>query len=291
MRYAVPISDKERAAVLVYLNARAVGECLKNPLKCLSGMLLDNFGWPAAIGRQRSEVVIKELEQDGKVQCRYNARNVPVGVMVVKPSADVKKESLRVEPSLSQTSEPEKVAAPPPSDEPRSCGHSANRNTLHVPRKIRKKGVLRRLRKANEKGDRNEARFYILVTRFLAAVAKTFPEIVLSTKCFRSGRHNPRKGKIDVADHCGNDVRLELCLRNGIEHGEVIYQVKSSALAAERFNGSIILFPGQEAALLKKAIVVNKSFSDRDIAAEVVGDLASVGLLPHFVKEAAETLL
>ncbi len=282
MLYAIP--DKERAAVLVYLSAHA-GEYLKNPLKCLSDMLLDNFGWPINTGRRRSAFIIRVLEQSGKVQCRYNARGVLVGVMVVKPNADVKKESLRVEPSPPQT-EPEKVVAPPPPDRPSSYGHSANRNILHTPRvRIRKKGVLRRLRKANEKGDRNEERFHRLAERLLASIKELLPG-VLWMECVRSGRHRPKKGKIDISDHYGEDVSLKWSVKReaGESVGRIIYQVKSSVWAAKIFNRSIRIFPGQEDALLKKAVVVNDGRPDDDIIGEIRSDLALVGLLPKEIE-------
>lgn len=276
------ISFPERAAIVEHINLNATEE-LKNPLKVLAVILLNRFGWPHAMGRKRAAAIVAGLEEGGYIECRRDARNVVVGLKIkVKTNAGTKtEESPRDESSVLEPPTPALTSVVSPT-RPR-------RRKFNV----RKKGVVRRRREANDKGDRNEARFHGLATRLLSVLAEFLP--ITRSTCIRSGKHDPKHGKIDWNDHTGEDVRIEIygnpdgdgkCVG-----GKVIYQVKSFQCIADRFNRKIIRFPGQEDALLKKAVAVNRTFSDRDVVGGIIDDLLTVGILTPEFKEQEDRLL
>lgn len=148
--------------------------------------------------------------------------------------------------------------------------------------KVLKKGVARRRRESEEMGNKNEDRLHKLVRRLIGLLESEFSDIIQEAVCTRSGHHNPKKGKIDLRNSAGDDVDFRLDVKDGggrIFSRWLIWDSKSSMIGAVKFNGKIIYFPGQTEADLKKAIVVNKQRSDKEIIAEIVSDLISVGAI------------
>ena len=263
-----PITDREREVIRAFVLENAQ-DLLVHPLRALSDLLLTQFRWPMADGKKRAAIVISELVKEGLIECDRTKNGALRGLRVA-----------------ARTSEPvqaiqEFIDVPPLAE---------TIAKISPPRRTppkRKKGVARRMRLAVERGGRNEGRFHFLVGKLLALLGEKFPENIIEASCSRSGVHNLRKGRVDVRDHQGEDVRVTMWIQwGGAAHeGDLIYDAKSSPRAAAAFNGNIRRYAGQEDALVKRAIVVNDGIPDADIVLEVLGDMVSSGLLPATLAE------
>lgn len=268
-----PITEREKARTLEFIQQNSTDNTLLNPLPCLADLLLTIFGWPISAGKKRASAILKELERSGEITCQTNGHK------------SVKVVNLALQP-IEQKVEKEKKIQPPDTTDVKAGKPKSTSSKKFCP-KI-KKGLARIRREAEEKGERNERRFHVLMDKLLELLNRNFSSIVIGATNFRSGRHNPKKNRIDIQDHNGEDVTPKLTVRQSdgrIFEGRIIYNSKSSYPAVQAFNRKIIYHPGQEGALLKKAIRVTPRSSDRNIVSEVVDDMISVKLLPAEIKE------
>lgn len=145
----------------------------------------------------------------------------------------------------------------------------------------RRKGSARKRRQAEELGERNERRFHGLVERLVEVLAELFPshEYLLN----RSGKHNPRKGRIDLADHLGEDVVLRRIFWQGRASftRRIAYDVKSSRSRVAMHNERFLRYRYIEDTFVfcRKAIAVNPYRSDAEVVAEVLDDMVRARLL------------
>ena len=270
-----PLSDREREVVKAFLDQHATSNSpLPFPVKTLSKLLLVSFGWPTAQGKIRAIAIIEELKRAGAVRCAYAKNGTLRGIMVAERTGDA---AITSKPDSAVVHDPVRpvvsLASPPKAPS-------------------RKKGTVRRARIAHETGDRNETRFYRLISEFLGFLRSRFPENIIEAQVSKSGKHNPRHGKTDVRDHHGDDVKISLRVQWGktaAVDGELIYDAKSSRLRADIFNRTIRLYPEQKRALLKKAIVVGEDVPDAAIVGEVLKDMAAVDLVPASAAEMMST--
>jgi hypothetical protein len=271
-----PISPGEIKGVLGFFKLNSSDSVVVTSIAKIGNFLL-NFGWSLAEGKKRAKIIIVQLEKLKIISLLPGkGREVRLKISDAKDS-----ESLNnVTPKLIKKVPVTDVSVLPPV------------KYFSKPTKIPKlkKGVVRRKREAVNKGDRNEQRLHNLMLGLLRILKEKFPENILETSCFRSGRHNPSKGKIDLQDRSGEDISPKLTVRDRegrIITGRLILDAKSSAISARKFNSFIHFLPGQEGALLKKAIVVNKHRPDSEINAEILKDLSSVGLISEIQVSAA----
>jgi hypothetical protein len=263
------ISDREQEVVQAFLDRNASENFLMFPITALGKVLRDSFGWSLDQGRVRAAAIVEELEQAGAVECKRAKNGTLRGIMVIAKVDDAA------------------IASPAES----AVAHDlASLVPTVTPPKTppREKGVVRRERLAHEKGSRNETRFYRLVSTFLELLRECFPENVLEAQASKSGVHNPRKGRVDMRDHHGDDVRISVRVYwdGASRDGELIYDAKSSDFHADLFNREVRLYPEQRSALLKRAIVVGEQVRDADILTELVKDMVAVNLVPAPVTEA-----
>lgn len=263
-----PITDSERKKVLAVLEKR---ERVERPLKEFSGLLLTDFGWPPSTGRKRSILILKELERDGKINCLYDKRPSLQSVWMVKTSPPEEAGNSATPPTNTKIT----VTAATPRGAPKQ--------------KVLPKGVLRKIRKRKDRGEQNEARFHRLTLRLLELL-KSLPLGVMETSSTRSGRHNPKNGKVDLKDCHGEDINLQIAMP--LEQFRLIYDTKTSRADAERFNRRVRYYREQTNANLKKAIVVNKTRTDAEVIEEVMKDIISVGfpISEEHQKTVAKTL-
>ena len=268
-----PINQRESDRVYEFIQQNTLQNVLSKLFVSLSDFLLREFGWQTSAGKKRSKLIIDNLERYGKITCQIDKRGS------IKSVTFIPQTTAKVEPKADER----ELAQPP--------NIKADKPKPTHPKRIRqiiKRGVARTRREAEEKGERNERRFHVLVDELLELLTRDFSSIVLGATNFRSGRHNPRKNKIDIQDHNGEDVTPKLTVRQSdgrIFEGRLIYNSKSSYPAVREFNHRIIYHPGQEGALLKKAIRVTPKRSDLEIISEVVDDMIWVKLLPAEIKE------
>jgi hypothetical protein len=266
--------DRESERILSYVGETSGHSWLEDPLPRLSQFLLDNFGYPLSAGRVRARRIILELAQLGLLDYELGKWNTVQRVRLKDCGAEVSERESTIVADI-----PERVALPEKDEEMTGNG---NQPDLWGKRPA---GKRKHKRLSMYKiADRDEKRFYKIMEEFLALLRERFPDVVLDASCSRSGRHNPAEGKIDLRDHAGDDVAILLTVKDGagtIRAGKLIYDVKHSAESSRMRNADIIRFPGQEDALLKRAITVNKKRSTTAIRKEVVGAMVEVGLLPE----------
>lgn len=266
-----PITEREKVMVLEFIQQNATNNVLLNPLPRLADFLLTIFGWPLSAGKKRVSLILTGLEISEQITCRVNGRkSIKAVELISKPVELTEIEKEEITQSLEIKNEKPKPVY---------------RKRSH---KIIKKGLARIKRAAEEKGEQNERRLHILTDKLLELLSHNFSSIVMGATNFRSGRHNPRKNKIDIQDHNGEDVTPKLTVRQPdgrIFEGRIIYNSKSSYPAVQAFNRKIIYHPGQEGSLLKKAIRITPRRSDREIVSEIIDDMVSVKLLPSEIKE------
>lgn len=285
-----PITERESEVVYGHIVQDQSGFA-ENPCQKAAAILLTSFGWSLSQARIRAKAVILGLEKSGKLECRYGARKRILAVTAVNTVS-----RKGVVPRLVKS-----VTEPEPQPEPEVVSETGTDDAagqasavawypvrrklekeVRRPRKKFKKGAARIKRRNEIVGERNEQRLFYLMTELLSQLQLRYPEVVTHTSCTRSGRHNPKKGNIDLQDHWGEDVTPRLTVRTQDLHtieGFLIYDSKTSSRYADNFNRNVRYFPGQIGALLKKAIVVNKKRTDREIAREIMEDMISVRLL------------
>ncbi|PIR69649.1 MAG: hypothetical protein COU47_01960 [Candidatus Niyogibacteria bacterium CG10_big_fil_rev_8_21_14_0_10_46_36] len=125
---------------------------------------------------------------------------------------------------------------------------------------------------ACNKGDRNEMRFYQLISLWCARITFALKELGVTIRTQKSGRHRPEAGLFDRKDKAGEDVDVLVFL--GKKRFWFIFDVKSSRSRAKDFNKNIFLTKHQKDATLKRAILVNDERSDDDIIKEVIRHIA-----------------
>lgn len=278
-----PITPQETDKVFAFLAEHAQADFLSAPIKKISELLLESFGWPISHGRKRAVAIVESLERSRLIDYEYKDDKISKGLKIKVLSSDSHPSS------AVRLVKPEK-----PEEEIEKTTETLQENLfLPEPEKIRRKfkvlrkGVARNRRKSEEIGDKNESRLHRLVQQLANILTREFSKTIQRAVCTRSGRHNPKKGKIDLQDSAGNDVDLWLNVRDGEGRTSsrwLIWDSKSSRMAAVKFNRKIIYFPGQAGADLKKAIVVNKYRSDKEIIAELASDLISIGLITEDMK-------
>ncbi|MDP3696532.1 MAG: hypothetical protein Q8R55_00700 [Candidatus Taylorbacteria bacterium] len=266
-----PISSGEIDGVLRYLRDNASDSIVSTNITKTSRFLLESFGWPLSAGRKRAQLILDNLEKTRSILIFPDGgRGIKIKIAVPENHREFKPKPQLVKKA--ETAQPEIASTP-------SLKYS-DKPWIQAPKL--KKGVTRKNREAVDKGDRNEQRLHDLMLQLLEILKEKFPETILETSCYRSGRHNPGKGKVDLQDKAGEDVSPKLTVRDKegrIISGRLIFDSKSSVKSARKFNAFIHFLPGQEGALLKRAIVVNKHRSGREISVEILRDLFSVGLI------------
>jgi len=240
----VKINDREWQRILGYIEKHVE---LTSPLKPLAQMLVDDFGWPASDGRKRALTILKQLEGNELIHCDYDRRGTP------RTARFVEKETAKPVPKYVPTPTVQRIIDAP------------------LP-KLRKKAS--RLEEW-EASQRNEERCYRLTTQLIHVLRDAFPEFT-KTACTLSGRHNPQEGIVDIADHHGEDIGIELFAWPGDGSslgGRIILDVKNHEHAAIERNKDIrfMNYEIETDVLLKKAIWVDPSRSDRKIV-EVIFD-------------------
>jgi hypothetical protein len=266
------VHSREFEVVVSYLEQHARIDDLPKPIHALGGLLLNNFGWPLTTAKQRVKAIIQDLEAEKIVQCSYDGRRALRSIRFIPPEPKSRTEEPRTEPKRS-------VADASESRLPNLSGERSP--------------TVGRRRKAFEASQRNETRGYNLVTSLLSFLGKQFPQFT-KLEASKSGHHNPRKGKFDLADHNGEDIGIVLAADLGDASslaGRVMLDVKSSPRSAERFNNDIRFgeYEIKTKALLKRAWPVNPTISDRDAAAMVLDCIIEAGFT--FVAPFREELL
>ena len=228
---------------------------------------------------------VKELEQKGLLAV-YRKRGGKIE-HVVLVREDYPIEVVQPQPEPEQAVPQADVQAIQPSQQSENGGAPEQKATKVAKRQIqpeRKKGEIRKIREAAEKGDRSEDFLFKTASELLDGFRGLFPATFQHVNCSRSGRHRPSNGQIDLKDHAGNDVSPELsvCLASGqLVTGYVILDAKSSQSAVKKFNADIRVFPGQKNARAKQAICSNPSRRTKaDLASELMELLVRVGLCP-----------
>ena len=268
-----PISDAEIEYVRNFLQINAQ-TMMAFPLTKLSNFLLERFGWPISSGRKRAKIILDLLRTKGLIKFYLGPRG---GVLYIGTIPETEKNK----PGLT-------FAGTDSEAEPKDKKTERKAQTEHRRKiKIYKKGIVRQKRGKVERGHKNEQRFYLIMKSLLDILKLNFSDIVLETFVEHSGTHNPKKGKVDLQDHWGEDVVPIITVQKDGEKskGRIIYDAKSSSSDVLAFNESLRYYPGQETALRKKAIWVNKKRTDREMVSEIMDDFISVGLLPGEIKE------
>src|SRR3989344_2675558 len=271
------VSEKELGRILDFITQNGEIGKPQKPIQILAErVMLASFGWPSdsltAPGYKKARAAILSLETQGKVECKWSPGKRLIAIRK-------KKEQPALEPEVKQIPS----TLPPPNDLTAGDRRAASiRRTLA---QMKPRGLAAREHDINRRGDRNEEWAHVSFLKLIEVLLREFPAIVLDGRCNRSGKHNLAKGKIDLQDHYGQDFAFHLTARhpNGpVITGYIIYDSKGSRHAVEEFNQKIIYHPGQNGALLKKAIWANSRLSSRkDFAREVVSDCLTVGLLPE----------
>lgn len=278
-----PISFREKEVVLSFLTANAKDGLFKKPIPHLANLLLETFGWPLTSGRKRASIIMRELA-DSKTILLNGQGSIKSVLIPQNHSSEISAAKQPSEP-LPTLINPKTVPGSDNTNLLVSGPYPCSKNVRH--QKL-KKGAARRNRERINKGDRNEQRLYSIANELLSTLSKRFPSVFLETSCARSGRHSPRKGKIDLQDKSGEDISLKLTVRSSSGHliaGRVIYDAKSSQTGADKFNRHIHLLPGQSGALMKKAIIINERRSNHEIISELADDLIKTELMPQDLKE------
>lgn len=292
------ITPREKERVLAFIQQGVENGCLNKPLPRVASFLRANFVWTSAQSKKRASEIIRELDKLGKVTCQTDNRGI---VRTIRINGDENNLVLEVKPALvkktelpSTTSQPEIRIDDPIEDRAEEKPQLIFSPKIKpTPRKVLKKGVARRKKEAINKGDRNEQRFHRLMGRLITILKDNkLSSIIIEANYFKSGRHNPKKGQIDIRDKQGEDGSLRLTIRKldgRLITGRIIYDPKSSYPAVVKFNRHIRYLPGQEEALLKKAIKVNPKRTDREIVGEVIDDIVTTELLPSEIKEGIQS--
>ena len=257
-----PISQAEIGRVLLYVISQ--GGHLIKPVHNIAKFLNEHFGWSLGSGAIRAKAIIDLLLKAKVIEVIRDGKGLKSINLVSAQKLDDNLSPRLIKPKVA----PLFVAEVP----------------VIVPRrkfKLAKKGEAKRNRSKMLIGDRAERRLYDLCIRISWALRNKFPDIISDMSVFRSGHHNPKKGKIDLQDSAGEDITILVTL---VDEGRyrkerIIYDAKNSKHSATRFNGNIRLYPGQTGAVLKKAVSANQMRSDREIVDEIVGDMISVNLL------------
>ena len=280
MRKTAPISPDEKKDVIFLISLNH--GFIVNPVNNIADLLLTRFGWSLDEGKVRAERIIELLLQEGIIEINRGGRELRS--IHLKTDSDSASKSIPkprlVKPKSAVLPDP-KLAAVTPS----TVNDAQNAKSITVAKRKfqqRKKGKARIKRQTEIVGERAEHRLHKLLLQ-LAEILKTrFPEQISNITVSRSGRHNPRKGKIDLQDRSGEDITVLLTVYDGGRHRKerLIYDAKNSRFFAAKFNNKIRILPGQEGAILKKAISTNKMRSDREITAEILQDMVSVKLIP-----------
>ncbi|MEK7151245.1 MAG: hypothetical protein AAB784_00825 [Patescibacteria group bacterium] len=280
-------TDRELTLSVKFLEEKASKESLVWPVEQLAiNVMLERFRWPKSAGSKRAHAILLHLEKTGCIECTRSVTN--------KLTAVVYKTAV---PNASSI-----IPAPIPTPDI-TKGNGTNKSETEDIFSYKRftaakmnflnslpKGTARIKNKMDRRGDDNERWLYRSLTKLAKVLMTTRPDIIISGSCSRSGRHNPKKGKINLRDHNGDDARLYLTtLTESGKHVKnfIIYNGKSSRSDVEEFNNNIILHPGQEEAKLKKAIWDSAHFrSARDLISEVLDDLIAEEMLPSdFNKE------
>lgn len=258
------ITERQRERIIEYLSAHAQNE-LHFPMKVLSEFLLDNFGVSKPTGKEIVKTLIAELDGSKKIHCTYDAKGAIRTIRLAPPDIESPVPSAAAKPVI-----PHPLPAT-----------SLRKGPRHTPKKL-EKGEARRRRRAHEIGDGNENRCHRIAKRLVELLKRVFSERIVSADCTKSGRHNPHKGKINIADHHGEDIGIALAARlddTTIIQGRIIEDVKSSERAAAKFNKKIYFgrYEVETGVLLKRAITVNPRRTDLEIARELLANIAAAG--------------
>lgn len=288
MRDSTPkqgFTQKEALLVLEFITKCGGIEKPLSPLKTLAEkVMLDCFGWPIASGTTRLKKILQALEAENKIECIRSLSKRITGIRLKKLIPARTPDSIsHASPAETEKEITEKSLPKPESHEKVTTKIPEDSNTkIHMQIMDCLGGRLNR-KEIERRGNLYEDWLQISILGLLKVLEELFPEIVWDACCFRSGRHNPQRGLIDLQDHWGNDVSLHLTTRqNGrIVKGYIIYDSKGSETDVETFNSRIIRHPGQKGAFLKKAIWTNITHrSVKNLLKEILNDAIRVGLLP-----------
>ncbi|MDP2598351.1 MAG: hypothetical protein Q8P49_00805 [Candidatus Liptonbacteria bacterium] len=266
------MSDKERQRhrVLEYIEKHATDQNLARPLSALSKMLLENFGLPTAAGRKRAAEILEEPGVAKRLQCQRDGNNSLRSIRLIK----------------------EEIAE--------AIGPTSARPAVTIPRKQCRRGHQklgvdeRRKRKAVEIGDRNESRCCQITHRIVTMLRTLFPDQIVEASYVRSGRHDPKRGKIDMADHNGEDIGIWISaklLDGTMLSGRIVIDAKSSAERTEKFNRTIRMgrYAKETGVLAKRAILVNHLRPESHVAEDILSAIISGGF--HFIAAEQETIV
>lgn len=282
-------TDKEALRILEFITKSGEIKKPQKPLKILAEeIMLNCFGWPSnglsSPGYKRTRAAVLELETRGQIECDWSPGKRLMGIRrkkIKSPLPESIEKTAPAEPTVAGLNKLKDLTEI-------DCEATARR--MQIFRHLKPKGWARRKAENFRRGERHENWLHTSILALLEVLTREFPKLVWDGSCSRSGHHNPRKGKIDLQDHWGEDVSLRLTVRHPhgqLITGRMIYDGKGARSSVTRFNENIKLYPGQESALLKKAIWSNVIHRSRkDLLAEVLNDVISVGLLPNdFDKE------
>lgn len=255
-------------------------EYIENPTTALVELLQKRYAFTAGLSKKIVERVIKDLETEGVVGCVRGGRGNILMLKVVQQEAlapmvvatnprkiVVRRATATLESPVTQL--PEEVPNPLP-----AAAIKYNSISRHP---VLPKGATRKRTERINKGDRNEQRFRVLIGDLLLQL-KVASQGLYDGEFYHSGRHNPQKGKYDQRDRDGEDFSISFSPAATSEPVRLIYDVKSSYPAAQRFNGQVVVFDHQSDAKIKKAIAVNPNRSDEEIIQEVIHDICAAGL-------------
>lgn len=267
-----PISQREKNKVVTLLNGGAVA----NPINVIAQLLNEHFGWSLNVGKIRAKAIIGLLLKEKVIEADHNSRGLK--------SISLMRTQASEEPLNPRLVKP-KTTLPPPEPEVQ---------VVVAKRRYRpsKKGEAKARRQRELVGEKAERRLHELSLKLALVLKNRYREFVTEISVSRSGHNNPKKRKIDLQDSAGEDITIlvTLCDQGRFRTGRIIYDAKNSRLSAVKFNNNIYLYPGQENALLKKAVSTNKIRSDREIMEEILQDMVSVQLFPAHYKEEVVSL-
>src|SRR3989344_663181 len=263
-----------------FINGHSNSEHAANPVPGLADLLKKCAGLSASVAKKRAKDLIVELAERGWIECRRDEKGRIQSIKIVRLADQLAFAAKIINRSKEQRFEQEKalLAETEGCEKAKAVELSSESPKSRPPKrshKIRKKGAARRLREAWDRGNRNQTRFGGLLNRFVGAL-RLCPEIVAEASLESSGRHNPKKGKIDMRDHHGEDFSLFI-LANPEGRYRLIYDAKSALKDVQAFNRKIYFTREQRDACKKKAILVNDRRSDAEIIEEVLQDLIDSG--------------
>lgn len=117
---------------------------------------------------------------------------------------------------------------------------------------------------AQNKGDRNEARFFKLVRRWVDTVRGPLHKNGVGVRIRRSN-------KFDSDDRSGDDVSI--WFKRNHKHYRFIYDVKSSLAGVKEFDAKFRLASHQKNVVVKRAVLVNDDVYDWEILGEITRDV------------------